>query len=307
MVAEPLCIRPSHLLCLVCQADQQTARVLAEIRADPSLPLRLVCGEHLSLAEEKRDLDVLQRLGLVPGDIRPALDLFERLFQRIPDAAPICAPGHSRSSAWEGCPRAPSGAYAAVVARGVSALLSLRSAAAKAQAKAASVAAIRTASELAIRPHHLLCLTCFHRGREAAAIAPIQEDNLAEVIQAMQANPAIPVRLVRGCCMVCPPCSRYEPRTNCCLGGNSMALRDQKKDLDVLYALGLEFGAVLPARDLLRQLYAAIRSTTQICGYGDGVARSPEWGVCGGPEGHPGYPLGRAKGLGVPGAMPDRE
>ena len=189
-------------------------------------------------------------------------------------------------------------------ARGLDALLPRRPAEDKAQAKQDSVAAIRAAGTLSIRPHHLLCLSCFHRGRAAADIAPIPEDNLAEVIEAMQARPDLPVRLVRGCCMICPPCSRYEPETNRCLGGRSMALRDQLKDLAVLRALDLDYETVLPARDLLRRLYRAIPSTTEICGYGDGIARSPEWSVCSGPDGNPGYPLARAMGLGVPGAAP---
>lgn len=313
LATEALTIRPHQLMCLVCGATEKR-ELLARLRQDPAQPLRLVCAADSVYAsassgestrsEEKRDLDILQRLGLVPGDTRPAVDLLERLFERIPEAAPICT-GKPGSRVWHDCPHAHSGAYEAGIARGIAALLPLRSAEEKAQAKRDSVAALRTAAELAIRPHHLLCLTCFHRGRESDAITPIQEDNLAEVIEAMQAQPGIPVRLVRGCCMVCPPCSRFEPHTNRCLGGNSMALRDQKKDLDVLHALDLDFDAVLPARELLRRLYQAIPSTTAICGYGDGIARSPEWGVCGGPDGNPGYPLGRAQGLGVPGAAPD--
>jgi hypothetical protein len=295
--------------------------LLDELRRDPGQPVRLVCAADsvYSFASapgpdqpgrdarfrERQDLSILQRLGLVPGAIRPALDLFERLFQRIPEAAPICATGHGFSAIWQGCPCAQAGDYEKGIACGLAALLPMRSVAEKSQAKRASVAAIREATELAIRPHHLLCLSCFHRGRRAADIAPIEEDNLAEAIQAMQARPAIPVRLVRGCCMICPPCSRFEPSTNRCLGGSSMALRDQKKDLDVLCRLDLDFGDVLPARDLLRRLYRSVRSTTEICGNGDGIVRSPEWSVCGGSEGNPGYPLARAMGLGIEGASPD--
>lgn len=83
-----------------------------------------------------------------------------------------------------------------------------------------------------------------------------------------------------------------------------MGLRDEKKDLDTLRRLGLSYGDVLPARELLRRLYAAIASTTEICGNGDGVETAPEWRVCGGPEGNAGYAAGRAAGLGVPGTTP---
>jgi hypothetical protein len=39
----------------------------------------------------------------------------------------------------------------------------------------------------------------------------------------------------------------------------SMALRDQKKDLDVLQKLGLKYGDTLPARRLLKRLYGVHR------------------------------------------------
>jgi len=318
MKTDVLTLRPYQLMCVVCRSGAGPDDLLARLRDDPGQPVRLVCAADSVYAyarpeaagascggarfQEKRDLDILQRLGLVPGDTRPAIDLFERLFLEIPEAGAICSGGDA--PAWEGCPRAKSGDYEAGIARGLPALLPSRSAEEKAQVKEDTVAAILAADELTIRPHHLICMTCFHRGREADDVAPIQEDNLAEVIWAMRARPDIPVRLVRGCCMICPPCSRYEPATGHCLGGRSMALRDQKKDIDVLHKLGLDYGAVLLARDLLKRLYRAISSTTEICGYGDGMARSPEWSVCGGPEGKPGYRLARAMGLGVPGAAP---
>ena len=175
MTPEVLTIHPRELMCLVC-GTPETQELIARLRQDPAQPVRLVCAAdsvyafassgEAARSEEKRDLDILQRLGLVPGDTRPALDLLERLFQRIPDAVPICT-GKPGSRVWQGCPQAHSGAYEAGIARGVAALLPLRSAEEKAQAKRDSVAAIRAAAELAIRPHHLLCLTCFHRGREA--------------------------------------------------------------------------------------------------------------------------------------------
>ena len=321
MHSKILTVRPFQLMCLICRhnakCNQEITDLLAQLRADPAQPLCLVCPtdsvysyanpgifpaapEENERFQERRDLTILQRLGLVPGDTRPAIDIFERLFERIPEAGPICSTGATHSPTWKGCPRANSGAYEEGIARGLATLLPSRTAEQKAKVKRISVDEILAANELAIRPHHLLCMTCFHCGREAEDIEPIQEDNLAEAIQAMQKRPDIPVRLVRGCCMICPPCSRYEPSTNRCLGGRSMALRDQKKDLDVLHRLDLDYDAALPARELLSRLYS-IRSTTEICGNGDGIARSPEWSICGGPEGNAGYPLARAMGLGVPG------
>ena len=99
--------------------------------------------------------------------------------------------------------------------------------------------------------------------------------------------------------MICPPCSHYEPKTNLCLGGQSMALRDQKKDLDVLQKLGLKYGDTLPARRLFKRLYERIPSTRDICGYGDGEERAPEWRICGDPEGNETYRKAREAKLGV--------
>jgi hypothetical protein len=81
-----------------------------------------------------------------------------------------------------------------------------------------------------------------------------------------------------------------------------MGLRDQKKDLDVLQLLGLQYGDTLPARKLYERLFAAVEDTTQVCGYGDGVARSPEWSVCRGSEGSEQYHRARAARLGLPGS-----
>ena len=80
-----------------------------------------------------------------------------------------------------------------------------------------------------------------------------------------------------------------------------MALRDQKKDLDVLQLLDLTYGDVLPARELLGRLYANVHSTRQVCGYKDGILRAPEWRICSEPEGALRYDKGRAARIGVHG------
>jgi hypothetical protein len=89
-----------------------------------------------------------------------------------------------------------------------------------------------------------------------------------------------------------------QPTARRCVGGHGMALRDELKDLDLLQRLGLQYGDILTARALFTRLYAAIASARQICGYGDGVARSREWSVCGGDDVNAGYAKGRAAGLG---------
>ena len=84
-----------------------------------------------------------------------------------------------------------------------------------------------------------------------------------------------------------------------CQRMKSMALRDQKKDLDVLQKLGLKYGDTLPARRLLKRLYERIPSTRDICGYGDGEVRAPEWRICGDPEGNAAYKKAREAKLGI--------
>ena len=78
-----------------------------------------------------------------------------------------------------------------------------------------------------------------------------------------------------------------------------MALRDQKKDLDVLQKLGLKYGDTLPARKLYELLFKRIPSTRDICGYGDGKKRATEWSICGDPKGKEAYRKARAAMLGL--------
>ncbi len=80
-----------------------------------------------------------------------------------------------------------------------------------------------------------------------------------------------------------------------------MALRDQKKDLDVLQKLGLKYGDTLPARQLYRLVFERIPSTRDICGYGDGEERAPEWSICDGAKKDEPYQKARAGRLGIPG------
>ena len=87
-----------------------------------------------------------------------------------------------------------------------------------------------------------------------------------------------------------------------------MGLRDDKKDLDTLRRLGLRYGDIVPARELLQKLFIAVKNTTEICGYGDGVERSREWRVCGGPTGKESFGRARQVGLGVNGvSVPPEE
>ena len=332
MVAEfgSLDVRPYQLMCCVCrlgrregdryQFEQRLDEIADAMRADPNLPLTLRCnvdtnysfqnpGRQYDTPEgesfnDKRDLDIVHLLGLVPGSTRLALEIMSHILRDIPTAKGICGYGEVTGEPWRGCPLADSGNYERGREMGVGALMPPREASEKAKAKECSCREMYAAEGLRIRPHHLMCMSCFHGGREA--LEPIQEDNLFEAIDIIQKDPDIPITFVSGPCMICPPCSKYHPARNWCISANAMALRDQKKDLDVLQLLGMAFGDTAPAREMYRRLYEKVLSTVQICGYGDGVVRGYEWTICGGPDGNAGYVKARAAGLGIDGLKPDR-
>ena len=307
--AKILEVRPYQLMCILCRigegrvkdlGDERLNRIFAAVQDDPKTPIRLCLntesvygyqnpgrGEDSpegELFNVKRDLDIIQKLGLVPGDTRPAVDMFERVFLNLTTAKGICGYETPTADTWGGCPRADSGNYEKGHALGLKAVIPPRDEEEKARFKQSTVKQVYEAKTLQIRPHHLMCMSCFYGGK-MENLAPIKEDNLFEAIDAIHKNPEIPITLVAGCCMICPPCSRYDPKTNLCLGGRSMALRDQKKDLDTLQKLGLKYGDTLPAKKLYKLLYERIPSTRDICGYGDGQHRAPEWSICGDPEG----------------------
>jgi hypothetical protein len=317
---ESLDIRPYELMRIVSEigagrtddlATQRLTFILRSVRQRPALPLTLRCnvttayayqnpGLDLDTPEGKlfnvrRDLRILQRMGLVPGDTRPAIELFRRLLENVESARGILWFDEITSDAWIGEPRERCH-YERGRALGIGAIIPSRDAKDRAQAKGTSVQAMYRAKTLEIRPHHLMCISCFYGGREE--LEPIEEDNLFEAIDIMQHDPQISVELVCGPCMICPPCHGYTPSTAQCTADVGMALRDELKDLDVLQRLGLEYGDVLPARALLTRLYARIPSTRAVCGHGDGLVRAREWRICGGPDGDPRYQRAREEGLG---------
>ena len=133
-------IRPYQLMCAVCGTGGDTDGVparahlvplLARVHDNPSQPLtlqgnvgtvyqyqnpgRAMDTPEGELYNAKRDLDILQRLGLVPGDTRPARELFQRLYDNVTSTSGICGYGATRSVAWQGCPR---GAQKATAAHG---------------------------------------------------------------------------------------------------------------------------------------------------------------------------------------------
>ena len=327
-------IRPFHLLCLFCRVGRgaplalehggRIEELLAFVRERPEAMLELNCncasvysvqnpgrGDDVGgpLLNQRRDLRILRLLGMTPGQAKPAADLVEQVADVIKTTEGLC--GGGCGSAWRGCPYADKGYFEQSCREPYGALVMARPPAeTRAEAKRASAAATASCATLRIRPHHLLCMSCFYgRGVICGNLKPIQEDNLFEAIRRMQENPDIPVELVEGCCMICPPCPRNQKPGNLCLGGG-MALRDELKDLEVLYRLGMGYGEVRPARELLRALFRAVPNLHAICSFGvepdaNGTpCQTNEWRPCASlsdrpQSGEAAYRIARLHNLGI--------
>ncbi len=318
LCAAVVAIRAHQVMSLVCVAGgakcplmegPQARRVLQQLGTDPSTAIRLMSNadeipHYAALGPEarttensrevlnrKRDLDVLQRLGLAPGDTRRARYLYELLFDRIASPKGICAydtPG------WEGCPLAKSGAYERMRAQGWSAVVHARTKKECQQYRARTVERINAADRLFVRPHHLMCLACWYAGGRNQSPRP--NDTLCEIWQRIRREPDVPITLVEGTCVACDCCDGFHPVNGRCVHSGGL-IRDYKKDLDVLQKLGLMPGATMKARELFALLFQRIPSTRDICGYGDGIVRSEEWKICGEPAGNPGYAATRKTGI----------
>ena len=126
----PIIIQPRDLLEIVSRigagrkntlGDSRLDAVLRAARRNPHQPLTLRCTVSGAFAYQnprnsKRksrtdlftgrcNLKILQMLGLAPGDTRPALDLFRRVFQNIPTARDILWFDQVTSQTWKGVPR----------------------------------------------------------------------------------------------------------------------------------------------------------------------------------------------------------
>ena len=303
-------LRPHHLLCTVCARGGVECPLLGRDRIDyiihqignnPTFRIKLasdvdeiVYFRNLSpedyaqmdaqeVFNRKRDLDVLQKLGLSPGDTRRARYLYELLFERIETPQGICA---YDTTGWEGCASASGGVYEKIRAMGWSAMAHKRGDEEKNEYRKRSISEIYTGERLYIRPHHLMCMACGYDGGKLNAPRP--EDTIYEAIKRIQKNPDIEITLVEGCCALCDPCDGYDPETNRCVHSCGL-IRDYKKDLDVLQKLGLMPGATMRAKDLYSLLFERIPSTRDVCAYGDGVLTSNEWSICRGQEGSEAY------------------
>lgn len=312
-------MRAHHLLSTVCTLggaecpllEQEEAReILNKVKRDPTISIKLLSNadeipHYTTLSPEdcsrmdraevfnrKRDLDVLQRLGLVPGSVRRVRYLYTLLFERIETPDGICAydtPG------WEGCALARSGAYESVRAKGWKAVSYGRSEKEIAEWQKRTAERLANDERLQIRAHHLMCLCCWYAG--GTVQKPEAADTLYRFFQRIRKEPEVPITVVEGPCMLCGPCEGFHPETGRCVRASGL-IRDYHKDLDVLQKLGLMPGATMKARELFNLLIESISSTRDVCGYGDGVVRSEEWRICGeGPDGNPGYKLTRQTGI----------
>lgn len=311
-------IRAHQLVSLVCVLGGakcplieagKAREILKRLGSDPTTAIRLMSNadeiphyaalgpgakaspDTQEVLNRKRDLDVLQRLGLAPGDTRRARYLYELLFKRIETPKGICT--HD-TPGWEGCPLAKDGAYERVRARGWKAVVYCRTDQEREQYRRRNVQRIETGDRLFVRPHHLMCLSCWYAGGKSKSPRP--NDTLFEIWQRIRREPDVPITLIEGTCMACDCCDGFHPSTGRCVHSCGL-IRDYKKDLDVFQKLGQMPGATMKGRELFALLFQRISSTRDICAYGDGIERSEEWKICSGPDGNPGYAATRQTGI----------
>jgi len=312
-------LRPYQLLCLVCSVGsedpgacgEKLRRVREAIRENPDVPVTLACnagdvycyqdpGTEDDTPEgrdfnRKRDLDVLTILDLPPGCTMPARALLLTLLRRVPTVAGICGYKTVTSDAWKGCPKAASGNYEKGVKKGITALVPARTEKEMQDEKKKSVEALARAKEVTIRPHILLCAVCQYGG---GLRPPYAADNLPELLElVLTKKPDLPIKMARSAdWMMCAPCPNRAPKLNACVNVlGSGGLSNEKRDLDMLQKLGLEFGSTTKARDLFRLIFERIPTTKEICGR-ENVMPSVWWDGCGESnrtKGNPSYEKGR--------------
>jgi len=103
--------------------------------------------------------------------------------------------------------------------------------------------------------------------------------------------------------MICPPCRGYDPDSGLCSMACGMGLRDQKKDLDALQLLGLDYGAKIPAGQLYQLVFARIPDVKAVCAFKTNCQTHEAWSICGSSQTPPEknrYRLAAADNLGLP-------
>jgi len=301
------------MLCAICALGEGRRTPLAEaVRESPDRPVRIVCNagdvyayQDPGVREDtpegadynrKRDLDILQRMSWPPGIVLPARTAFMMLLERIPTVEGLCGYETVTAEGWRGCERAHSGAYERGRAGDIAALIPPRPQEELQAEKARSIQALHEAEEVSIRPHILLCAVCQYGN---GVRPPYPPDNLPELLQLiLHEKPDLPIRMARGAdWMMCAPCPARVPELNACVNVlGSGGLSNEKRDLDLLQVLGLQFGSVMPARELYRLIFERVPSTAPICQREGNVSPGCWWDGCGESNvtaGNPRYDQGR--------------
>jgi hypothetical protein len=185
--------------------------------------------------------------------------------KHITTVAGICGYDTVTSAAWRGCPKAHRGCYEKGVQKGVAALIPPRSEAEMVREKEKSIQALNSAQQVTIRPHILLCAVCQYGG---GLRPPYKADNLPELVDLiLHKNPDVLVTMARQAdWMMCAPCPSRAAELNACVNVlGSGGLSNEKRDLDLLQKLGLEFGSTMKARELFRLIFEKVPSTQEIC------------------------------------------
>jgi len=281
---KPLAIRPYQLLCTICSMGEEgndtvkqyekSRQILKILRENPDMPVTLTCRAGLMFdyqdsgkkedtpeSEEfnaKRDLDVLQILGLEPGCTMPARILFRNVFAGITSLSNICSFDTVTSDAWKGCPKASSGNYERGCKKNITALFSPRDEEEMAQEKKKSIEALNSASVVPVRPHILVCAVCQYGD---GVRPPFKADNLPELLDIIiNRNPDLLIKMAPGAdWMICAPCATRSPKLNACM--NTGEIVSQQRDLRLLQKLGLKYGDTIKARDLYRLIFERIATT----------------------------------------------
>ncbi|HOJ10290.1 MAG TPA: hypothetical protein PK733_06815 [Clostridiales bacterium] len=284
-------LRPQHLLCILCMnggaylpimEKHNLKEKLEKIKSNPDIHIRLVTGfdeigvptdifYELTPQERKRDLSILQKLGLVPNSIRTARILIQRINENITNLHEICVTNCMPTDTWRDCSLASAGYFD----EGKKDIISTRDSNEIIKAKGDSANVVNETEQLFVRAHHLLCILC---SIGANTDKPKIQNNTYEVWKKIIDNPDIPVTIVEGCsqCMICKPCKNYRADRSICV--SLSGLRDRLKDLTVFQKLGLNPGDTIPAKVLYKMIAEKIPDTFGICQYERET--SPEWRNC---------------------------
>lgn len=283
----PLKLRPYQLLCTICSLGEEgtdpvknyekCAPIRELLRKNPDAPVTLTCHagalynyqesgteDDTPESEEfnrKRDLEVLQVLGMSPGTTLPARAFFKTVFMGISSVSDICGYPAITGEAWKGCPKAASGNYERGCAKGIDSLIPPRAEAEMEEEKKKSIAALNSASVVTVRPHILVCAVCQYGG---GTRPPYKPDNLPELLETIiNRNPDLLIKMAPGAdWMICAPCPNRNPALNSCthVWGNG-ELDSQLRDLNLLQVLGLKYGSTMKARDLYRLIFERVTTT----------------------------------------------